>query len=67
MCARNARWENLAMEHEHPAEHEGTVRMKPARIVDLERELDERDETIRALNEALSHALDELASMPEAA
>jgi hypothetical protein len=67
MCGRNARWENLAMDNERPAEHEGIVTKKPARIVELEREMDERDETIRMLNEALSHALDELAAMPEAA
>lgn len=32
-----------------------------AHIIALKRQLDERDQIIRELNEALSHALDELA------
>lgn len=38
-----------------------------ARIAELEALVDERDETIRLLNEALSRALDELALLDEAA
>ncbi|HYM15739.1 MAG TPA: hypothetical protein VEZ14_09275 [Dehalococcoidia bacterium] len=40
---------------------------KPARIAELEARIDERDETIRLLNEALSRALDELNALPDAA
>jgi hypothetical protein len=36
-------------------------------IRELEAEIDERDEIIRQLNEALSRALDELTSEPEIA
>jgi len=38
-----------------------------ARIAELEALVDERDETIRLLNEALSRALDELTLLDEAA
>ncbi len=37
------------------------------RVAELEEEIDERDETIRLLNEALSRALDELAALDRAA
>jgi hypothetical protein len=37
------------------------------RVAELEAEIDERDETIRLLNEALSRALDELAALDRAA
>jgi hypothetical protein len=37
------------------------------RIADLQALIDERDETIRLLNEALSRALDELALLDDAA
>ncbi len=43
------------------------IRRKSPRIVQLEAEVDERDKTIRLLNEALSHALDELNLLNEAA
>jgi uncharacterized coiled-coil protein SlyX len=36
-------------------------RRAPTRLTDLEAQIDQRDETIRLLNEALSRALDELA------
>jgi hypothetical protein len=36
------------------------ARRRPARIRELEAQIDERDEIIRLLNEALSKALDEL-------
>jgi hypothetical protein len=39
----------------------------PETIRELEAEIDERDEIIRQLNEALSRALDELTSEPELA
>jgi hypothetical protein len=42
-------------------------RRKSPRIVQLEAEIDERDKTIRLLNEALSRALDELNMLNEAA
>lgn len=37
------------------------IRIPRPRITDLQEQIDERDETIRLLNEALSKALDELA------
>jgi len=40
---------------------------KTPRIAELERQIDQRDETIRLLNEALSRALDELSMLNEAA
>ena len=39
---------------------ESNAQRKPVRIDDLQKLIDERDETIRLLNEALSRALDEL-------
>jgi hypothetical protein len=42
-------------------------RRVPARVAELEAEIDERDETIRLLNEALSRALDELTAFDRAA
>jgi uncharacterized coiled-coil protein SlyX len=42
-------------------------RRKRDRIAELEAQVDERDETIRLLNEALSRALDELNALDEAA
>lgn len=42
-------------------------RRKRDRIVELEAEVDQRDETIRLLNEALSRALDELNALDKAA
>lgn len=40
---------------------------KSDRIAELEAQVDERDETIRLLNEALSRALDELNPLDKAA
>ena len=42
-------------------------KQKLERIGELSREIDERDETIRLLNEALSRALDELTGEDRAA
>jgi hypothetical protein len=39
----------------------------PASVVELKRLIDDRDETIRLLNEALSRALDELNRAAQAA
>lgn len=47
------------MEQRHAAPELKTPR-RPSRIVEMQRLLDDRDETIRLLNEALSRALDEL-------
>ena len=44
-----------------------TPRRVPARVTELEAEIDERDETIRLLNEALSRALDEMSALERAA
>lgn len=48
-----------AMEQRHAAPELKTSH-RPSRIVEMQRLLDDRDETIRLLNEALSRALDEL-------
>jgi hypothetical protein len=42
-------------------------RRESGRLAALEAAIDERDETIRLLNEALSRALDELAALDRAA
>ncbi len=42
-------------------------RRKAGRVVELETKIDERDEIIRLLNEALSRALDELTVLGNAA
>ena len=47
------------MEQRHAAPELKTPR-RPSRIVEMQRLLDDRDETIRLLNEALSRALDDL-------
>ncbi len=47
------------MEQRHAAPELKTPR-KPSRVAEMQGLLDERDETIRLLNEALSRALDEL-------
>ena len=49
-----------AMDQQRHAAIEQKPPRKPTPVVELQRMLDERDETIRLLNEALSHALDEL-------
>jgi hypothetical protein len=49
-----------------PTPDDAAKRRKSARISELETQIDERDETIRLLNEALSRALDEL-DLPRAA
>jgi hypothetical protein len=55
------------MEQERQAATEGKTPCKPTRAGKLQHILDERDETIRLLNEALSHALDELRRTSRAA
>jgi hypothetical protein len=47
------------MEHRHATPEPKTQR-RPSRVAEMQGLLDERDETIRLLNEALSRALDEL-------
>jgi len=54
------------MERHQTATEQKTPR-KPVRVADLQTMLDDRDETIRLLNEALSHALDELSRTAKAA
>ena len=39
---------------------ESKMPRKPSRVIEMQKLLDDRDETIRLLNEALSRALDEL-------
>ena len=58
--------DNCSMENESTPNKPPSRRV-PARIAELEVEIDERDETIRLLNEALSRALDELAALDRAA
>lgn len=45
---------------EHRDEVEPNAPRRPARIIEMRKMIDDRDETIRLLNEALSRALDEL-------
>ena len=59
MVAKSRGGQNRRMKNEAPAEPT-KIRTPRPRIADLVREIDERDETIRLLNEALSKALDEL-------
>ena len=68
MGRRRASGQNrsMDMENEVPTQFDRNAR-PPARIIDLEQELDAREETISELNEALRVVLDELAAMPEAA
>jgi hypothetical protein len=49
-----------------PTPDDSAKSRKSTRISELEAQIDERDETIRLLNEALSRALDEL-ELPRAA
>jgi len=49
-----------------PTPDDAPTRRKSTRISEPEEQIDERDETIRLLNEALSRALDEL-ELPRAA
>ena len=48
-------------------ESDSAATRKRSRVSDLQTMIDERDETIRMLNEALSQALDELRSSRRAA
>lgn len=59
MVAQTKCAQNRHMKREAPAEPT-KVRIPRPRIAELRHEIDERDETIRLLNEALSKALDEL-------
>lgn len=65
MAADHGKRQNRRMrtEDEDPKKNRG----ERDRVAELEAELDERDETIRLLNEALSRALDELNALDEAA
>lgn len=66
MAARRGSGQNRPMREETPPART-RPRRKPARIAELEAKIDERDETIRLLNEALSRALDELSALDDAA
>lgn len=66
MAAGHAGRENRRMETELN-EDKQQPRPNGDRIAELEAQVDERDETIRLLNEALSRALDELNALDEAA
>jgi uncharacterized coiled-coil protein SlyX len=52
------------METQITTPDESSDHRRQQRIEALEREIDDRDETIRLLNEALSRALQELERMP---
>lgn len=65
MAADHGKRENRRMQTEN--EDPKKSRRKRDRIVELEAEVDQRDETIRLLNEALSRALDELNALDKAA
>jgi hypothetical protein len=68
MAARAVERQNRGMETEtNSAPEEKHGRRKQPRIVEMEAQIDERDETIRLLNEALSRALDELNMLDRAA
>jgi hypothetical protein len=54
-CAQNRHMKRVASTE--PAK----IRIARPRMAELRHQIDERDETIRLLNEALSRALDELA------
>jgi hypothetical protein len=55
------------MEQPPPIRAGSKTRNTPADVVDLKRLIDDRDETIRLLNAALSSALDDLNRSAEAA
>ena len=59
MVAQTQCAQNRHMKREASAEPM-KIRIPRPRIAELRHEIDERDETIRLLNEALSKALDEL-------
>jgi hypothetical protein len=46
---------------------EPKARITPARVIEMQKLIDDRDDTIRLLNEALSRALDELNRASQAA
>ena len=70
MAGVAARRQNRGMENEfvkaETPTDAGRLRKSP-RVVELEAQIDERDEIIRLLNEALSRALDELTDGRQAA
>ena len=62
-------WENRAMKTEPNTTERTETPANPGSlpIGKPQREIDPRDETIRLLNQGLSHALDELSALSEAA
>lgn len=68
MAANVGGRQNRPMQNEaNPEADKKPSGRKTPRIVELETQIDQRDETIRLLNEALSRALDELNMLNEAA
>ena len=70
MAGVAARRQNRDMENELTRAETPTDagrRRKSPRVIELEAQIDERDEIIRLLNEALSRALDELTDGRQAA
>lgn len=68
MAAGAAAGQNRPMQdNAHPQSETKQSRRKTPLIIELEAQIDQRDETIRLLNEALSRALDELNMLNEAA
>ncbi len=58
---------NRSIMEQQPAQPEANASPAPASVGELQRLIDERDETIRLLNQALSRALDELDRAAQAA
>jgi len=70
MAGVAARRQNRLMENELTQAETATgsrSRRKSPRVIELQAQIDERDEIIRLLNEALSRALDELTDGRQAA
>lgn len=69
MAAVAARHQNRRMENERTQVDaaDARSRRKSPRVIELQAQIDERDEIIRLLNEALSRALDELTDGRQAA
>jgi hypothetical protein len=68
MAAGAAAGQNRRMQNEaNPEAGKKQSPRKTPRVIELETQIDQRDETIRLLNEALSRALDELNMLNEAA
>ncbi len=69
MAGVAARRQNRGMENERTQAEaaDARSRRKSPRVIELQAQIDERDEIIRLLNEALSRALDELTDARQAA